>query len=65
MRVNVGTLDRVGRVVIGVVLIGLAATGVVGSWGFVGVVPLLTAGLGICPLYSMIGFNTCSIKKST
>lgn len=63
MKVNVGTLDRAGRVVIGLALIGMAAMGVVGPWGYIGVVPLLTAGLGFCPLYSIIGLNTCPIKK--
>ena len=63
MKVNVGTLDRAGRVVIGLALIGMAAMDVVGPWGYIGVVPLLTAGLGFCPLYSIIGHNTCPIKK--
>ncbi|MBL7688099.1 MAG: DUF2892 domain-containing protein [Bdellovibrionaceae bacterium] len=63
MKVNVGTLDRAGRVVIGLALIGMAAMNVVGPWGYIGVVPLLTAGLGFCPLYSIIGLNTCPIKK--
>ncbi|MBK7890336.1 MAG: DUF2892 domain-containing protein [Bdellovibrionales bacterium] len=63
MKVNVGTLDRAGRVVIGLALIGMAAMDVVGPWGYIGVVPLLTAGLGFCPLYSIIGLNTCPIKK--
>ena len=63
MKVNVGTLDRAGRVVIGLALIGMAAMDVVGPWGYIGVVPLLTAGLGFCPLYSIIGLNTCPNKK--
>ena len=63
MKLNVGTLDRAGRVVIGLALIGMAAMDVVGPWGYIGVVPLLTAGLGFCPLYSIIGLNTCPLKK--
>jgi hypothetical protein len=59
MRVNEGTLDRTLRVAAGVVLIGLAATGTVGAWGWVGVVPLLTGALGMCPLYTLLGINTC------
>ena len=63
MKVNSGTLDRVVRVVAGLVLIGLAATGRVGVWGYIGVVPLLTGAIGNCPLYSIFGINTCSLKK--
>ena len=62
MKANVGGIDKILRIVAGVVLIALAATGTVGVWGWIGVVPLLTAGLGICPLYSVLGFSTCPIK---
>jgi len=63
MKVNEGTLDRALRVVAGLTLIGLAATGKVGLWGYVGVVPLLTGALGNCPVYSIFGINTCSLSK--
>jgi hypothetical protein len=63
MKVNSGTLDRAVRVVAGLVLIGLAATGKVGMWGYIGVVPLLTGTLGNCPVYSIFGINTCSLNK--
>lgn len=59
MRVNEGTVDRGLRVLGGVALIALAATGTVGVWGWIGVVPLLTGAVGICPLYSVLGINTC------
>lgn len=61
MRKNEGTLDRALRVIAGFVLIGLAATNVIGAWGYIGVVPLLTGALGMCPLYSMLGIRTCPI----
>ena len=48
--------------VIGLVLIGLAASGTVGWWGYLGVVPLLTGLVGWCPPYSLLGWNTCSTK---
>ncbi len=64
MKVNSGTLDRAVRVVAGLVLIGLAATGKVGMWGYIGVVPLLTGAIGNCPVYSIFGINTCALKKS-
>ena len=43
MKSNIGGIDRILRMVVGLVLIGLAATGAVGAWGWVGVVPLATA----------------------
>lgn len=64
MKLNVGGLDRTLRIVGGLVLIGLAATGTVGAWGWVGVVPLLTGVVGFCPAYPLLGMNTCSIKKA-
>ncbi|MCG6932777.1 MAG: DUF2892 domain-containing protein [Gallionella sp.] len=64
MKVNEGTIDRVLRVVVGLVLIGLAASGTVGVWGYIGVVPLLTGLVGICPAYALFGINTCPMKKT-
>ena len=63
MNVNVGTIDRSLRVVAGLALIALAATGTVGMWGYIGVVPLLTGLFRVCPAYSILGMNTCSLKK--
>ena len=62
MKKNVGGIDRTLRIVLGLVLIGLAASGTVGLWGYVGVVPLLTGLVGWCPPYSLLGWNTCSVK---
>jgi len=59
---NVGTVDRALRIIVGLVLIALAATGTVGAWGYIGVVPLLTAFIGYCPAYSLIGLNTCPLS---
>jgi hypothetical protein len=64
MKVNEGTIDRVLRVAVGLVLIGLAAAGTVGVWGYIGVVPLLTGLVGICPAYAIFGISTCPMKKS-
>lgn len=63
MKPNAGSIDRALRVVAGVALIGLAATGTIGAWGWIGVVPLLTGAVGFCPLYTVLGMNTCSMKK--
>lgn len=58
MEVNEGVIDRSLRVAAGLVLIGLAATGTVGVWGYIGLVPLLTGAIGVCPLYSLLGINS-------
>ena len=63
MKPNVGGIDRILRIVIGLVLIGLAATGTVGWWGWLGVVPLATGALGWCPPYALLGLNTCAMKQ--
>jgi hypothetical protein len=63
MKTNEGTLDRALRVGAGLVLIGLAATGTVGVWGYIGIVPVLTGAVGLCPLYSVLGINTCAMKN--
>jgi hypothetical protein len=63
MKSNVGGIDRILRIVIGLALIALTLTGQIGMWGWIGVVPLLTAGLGFCPLYTVLGFSTCPMKS--
>ena len=63
MKQNAGSLDRILRIVVGLVLIGLAATGTVGVWGWIGVVPLATGLFGFCPAYTLLGINTCPMKK--
>jgi len=62
MKANVGGIDRVLRIILGLVLIVLAATGTVGWWGWLGIVPLFTGVVGWCPPYALLGFNTCKIK---
>jgi hypothetical protein len=64
MKLNVGGLDRTLRIGAGLVLIGLAATGTVGAWGWIGVVPLLTGAVGFCPVYPLLGLSTCPMKKA-
>ncbi len=63
MKTNEGTIDRALRVIAGLALIALAATGTIGAWGYIGVVPLLTGIIGICPAYSIFGINSCPMKK--
>jgi hypothetical protein len=59
---NEGTLDRALRVVAGLVLISLVFVGPETAWGWIGIVPLVTGAVGSCPLYSILGINTCSTK---
>lgn len=63
MKSNVGGIDRILRIVVGLVLVALAATGSIGAWGFIGVVPILTGSLGWCPAYLPFGFSTCKTKS--
>ena len=65
MKTNEGGIDRILRIVAGLVLIGLAYTGTVGMWGYIGVVPLATGLIGWCPAYTMLGMNTCPMKSKT
>ncbi|MDS4040835.1 MAG: DUF2892 domain-containing protein [Candidatus Competibacter sp.] len=60
MQVNVGNSDRIIRIVAGLGLIALAATGTVGAWGWIGVVPLLTGVFRFCPAYTVLGIKTCN-----
>ncbi len=64
MKANVGGIDRVLRILVGLVLIALAATGTVGWWGWLGVVPLATGLFRFCPLYTLLGMNTCPVGRS-
>jgi hypothetical protein len=63
MNINVGGIDRILRIVVGLLLVGLAATGTVGWWGWLGLVPLATGAIGWCPPYAILGWNTCNMKK--
>ena len=62
---NVGSVDRVIRVVAGVALIGASLFGAIGPWGWIGVVPLATGLFRFCPAYLPFGLSTCAAKSST
>ena len=62
MTQNVGGIDRALRIVAGLALIILAATGVLGTWAWLGVIVLGTGVVGICMPYTFLGFSTCAIK---
>ncbi|MDD3884690.1 MAG: DUF2892 domain-containing protein [Gallionella sp.] len=59
MKCNVGSFDRIARIVVGLILIALAATGSVGAWGWIGVVPLVTGVFKFCPAYTLFGMSSC------
>jgi hypothetical protein len=63
MNKNVGGVDRILRVVVGLLLIALAATGTLGAWGYVGIVPIVTAATGWCPAYLPFGFTSCKTRS--
>ncbi len=62
---NVGTIDRVARIVLGLVLIALVFVGPQTPWGWIGVIPLGTALVGRCPAYRLLGLRTCPAPQRT
>ncbi len=64
MKKNVGGIDRVLRIVVGLVLMGLAASGQIGHWGWLGAIVLATGVFSFCGAYTLLGLNTCPMKSS-
>lgn len=60
---NVGRVDHLLRIIIGILLLGMADMNVVGVWGWFGVFPLITGALRYCPIYSLLAINTCRESK--
>lgn len=61
---NVGRLDQVLRISAGLALLVATATGAIGVWGLVGLVPLLTGLVRLCPLYTLLGVRTCTTREA-
>ncbi len=61
---NVGFLDRIIRIILGLLLIGLAYFEIIGVWGYIGLIPLATGLLKWCPLYTIIGIQTCPLHST-
>ncbi|MES2700839.1 MAG: DUF2892 domain-containing protein [Pseudomonadota bacterium] len=59
-KTNVGSIDQILRIILGVVLIALVFVGPQTPWGWLGLIPLATGFLRTCPLYSLVGINTCA-----
>lgn len=62
MKTNMGSTDRIVRIVAGVALIALVFVGPQTAWGWVGLVPIFTALIGYCPAYSLLGIKTCKTR---
>jgi len=63
MKPNVCGIDRFLRVIIGLALVGLTLSGMIGVWGWIGVVPLVTGIVRFCPAYAIFGLETCPVAK--
>ena len=59
---NEGNVDRALRVIAGIILISLVFVGPQTVWGWIGLVPLVTGLVGTCPMYSLLGINSCGGK---
>ena len=59
MAQNVGSADKIARIVVGALLIVFALMGMIGWWGWIGVIPIVTALIGWCPAYMLLGIKTC------
>lgn len=64
MKTNEGAIDRVLRVLVGAGVLSLAFVGPQTPWGYLGLIPLVTGLVGYCPVYAMLGFNTCPAKRA-
>ncbi len=63
MLANVGGIDRILRILVGLVLISLGFVGPQTNWGWIGLIPLITGLFSFCPAYTLLGLNTCPMKK--
>jgi hypothetical protein len=64
MKLNEGEIDRVLRIIFGLVLLSQAFMGLNTGLGYIGIIPLITGIIGICPIYKIFGINTCLTKKN-
>ncbi len=61
---NIGSIDRVLRIIVGLGVISLVFWGPRTLWGWLGLIPLVTAVIGWCPLYAVLGVRTCPVKSA-
>lgn len=62
MKKNVGNIDRIARVVLGMGLLSIVFVGPQTPWGYLGLIPLLTATISFCPVYTLLGIKTCPLE---
>ncbi|MCA1931133.1 MAG: DUF2892 domain-containing protein [Pararheinheimera sp.] len=65
MQKNLGRLDKIARLSLGSILLSLAAAGIIGVWGWLGLISLFTGIIGVCPLYSLLGISSCPVSKKS
>ncbi|MCQ4241859.1 MAG: hypothetical protein B7Z23_01975 [Pseudomonadales bacterium 32-61-5] len=63
MKSNIGTLDRTLRIIVGLILIGLSLAGVIGVWGWIGLLPIATGVFRFCPAYRLLGISSCKLRN--
>ena len=63
MKKNVGSVERVIRIIAGIAILSLAFIGPKSSWAYLGIIPLATGLIGWCPPYALLGISTCKISK--
>lgn len=61
MKKNIHPIERAFRIILGVGMIAFAAVGVESSWGYIGIIPLISGLIGWCPAYQLIGFSNCPV----
>lgn len=64
MQRNEGTIDRALRIIAGLGILSLVFVGPQTPWGWIGLVPLVTGLVGVCPVYSIFGIRTCPAPRS-
>jgi hypothetical protein len=63
MHQNIHNVERVVRILVGLVLVSLAFVGPANVWFLLGAIPLATGLIGWCPPYALLGINTCKLGK--
>lgn len=64
MKTNIHPIERIVRIVLGIILVSLAFVGPKNLWFLLGAIPLVTGILGWCPPYQLLGFSTCPLEKN-
>ena len=65
MKKNIGNLERIARIVVGLIILSLAFVGPQSPWAYLGIIPLLTGIMGWCPPYALLGISTCKPSTGT